>query len=109
MAGDFIVYELSRDEVLMQNPVYQAIYTGYVALQSHPEEQYFPAVEFDDDELPLPFITPDVLLDDEGFLDIQKPEVPEPTAHPDANVRSVASDLVMEKVALASVGTPSTA
>jgi DNA primase len=37
LAGDFIIYELSRDQVLMQNPVYQAIYTGYMALQSKPE------------------------------------------------------------------------
>jgi DNA primase len=102
LAGDYIVFELSRDEVLMHNPVYQAIYTGYVALQTKPEEYHHTAVvEFDDEDLPLPFITPEELQDEEGFVDLDaKPDIPHPTTHPDENVRSIATDLVMEKSGL---------
>jgi DNA primase len=101
LAGDFIIFELSRDEVLMQNPVYQAIYTGYVALQSKPEEHIHPEVEFDEEDLPLPVITPETMVDEQGFIDPEaKPDIPHPTTHPDEKVRSIATDLVMEKSGL---------
>jgi DNA primase len=100
LAGDFIIFELSRDEVLMQNPVYQAIYTGYLALQSKPEE-YYHEPEFDEEDLPLPVITPENLVDDNGFVEPEpKPDIPHPTTHPDEKVRTIATDLVMDSSAL---------
>ena len=36
---DYIVYELSRDEILLTNPIYSAIYTAYTAYQSEVEAE----------------------------------------------------------------------
>lgn len=50
--GDYIVYELSRDEIYMQNPTYNAIYTAFTTYinegaEDLPSEQFFTGHEDD--------------------------------------------------------------